>query len=62
VKIKPERAYYVLFGYVRTLAVQVQSLNGMKGKQKGELATKLYSQQMIQIFRLLVQVLGKSGE
>lgn len=60
--MKPERAYYVLFGYVRTLAVQVQSLNGMKGKQKAELATKLYSQQMIQIFRLLVQVVGKSGE
>jgi hypothetical protein len=34
----------------------------MKGRDKAELASKLYSQQMLQIFRLLVQVLGKSGE
>ena len=47
---------------MRTVAVQVQSLNNMKGKQKAEIANKLYSQQMIQIFRLLVHVLGKSGE
>lgn len=62
VKISPERAYYVLFGYVRSLSVQVQSLNNLKGREKADHSAKLYSQQMIQILRLLVQVVGKSGE
>lgn len=62
VKIYPERAYYVLFGYVRTIAVQIQSLNSKKSREKIELSTKLYSQQMLQILRLLVHAVGKSGE
>jgi hypothetical protein len=52
----------VLFGYIRAIAMQVQSLNSCKGKQKKELVVKLYSQQTLQALRLLVQVVGKGGE
>jgi hypothetical protein len=61
-RINPERAYYVLFGYLRSLAQQLHSLHSLKGKQKGELITKLYSQQSIQGLRLLGQAVGKGGE
>ena len=52
----------MLFGYVRALAMQLQSLNNTKGKQKQELISKLYSQQMIQVFRLIGQLVGAGDE
>lgn len=33
-RLNPAKAYYVLFGYIRTIAMQIQSLNNCKGKQK----------------------------
>lgn len=61
-RLRPEKAYYVLFGYVRALAMQLQSLNNSKGKDKRELTAKLYSQQTLQALKLLVQIVGKGGE
>ena len=52
----------MMFGYIRSLAMQMQGLNTKKGKEKQEHISKLYSQQMLQIFRLLGQVIGKGGE
>ena len=60
-KVNTEKVYYVMFGYIRSLAMQMQGLNNKKGKEKRELISKLYSQQMLQIFRLLGQVIGKGG-
>jgi hypothetical protein len=60
--IHPEKAYYVLFGYIRALAMQVQALNNSKGKEKQALTSKLYSQQTLQVLRLLAQVIGRGGE
>ena len=51
-----------MFGYIRSLAMQMQGLNTKKGKEKRELISKLYSQQMLQVFRLFGQVVGKGGE
>ena len=51
-----------MFGYIRSLAMQMQGLNSKKGKEKKDLMSKLYSQQMLQVFRLLGQVIGKGGE
>jgi hypothetical protein len=61
VKLNPARAYYVLFGYLRSLALQLQSLNSLKGKFKSDLTAKLYSQQTLQILKLLAQVVGRVG-
>lgn len=61
-RIDPERTYYVLFGYIRSIAMQMQGLNNAKGKQKVELISKLYSQQMLQVLRLLGKVMGQAGE
>ena len=61
-KISPDRAYYVLFGYVRALAVQMQALNNSKGKEKKQLVCKLYSQQMLQVLKLLAQAVGTGEE
>lgn len=60
-RVRSSQAYYVLFGYIRTLAMQIQSLNNVKGKEKQGLIAKLYSQQVIQVYRLLGQVIG-SGD
>lgn len=59
VKINPSRSYYVLFGYLRSLALQLGSLNTLKGKLKADLITKLYSQQTLQIIKLLSQVVSR---
>lgn len=61
-RIDPERTYYVMFGYIRAIAMQMQALNNAKGKQKVELIGKLYSQQMLQVLRLLGKVVGQAGE
>ena len=61
-RIRPAQAYYVLFGYVRALAMQIQALNSAKGKDKRALISKLYSQQMIQVFRLVGQVVAAGDE
>ena len=42
--------------------MQLQSLNNAKSKQKKELTSKLYSQQMVQVFRLLGQVVGGDND
>ena len=62
VKINPSRSYYVLFGYLRSLALQLGSLNSLKGKFKADLITKLYSQQTLQILKQLAQVVGRVGD
>ena len=61
IRLNPPKAYYVLFGYIRTIAMQIQSLNSCKGKEKREFTSKLYSMQILQAFRLLGQAVGKSG-
>lgn len=56
------RSYYVLFGYLRSIAVQLSTLNTLKGKNKMELVVKLYSQQTLQILRLYGQLVGLVGD
>jgi hypothetical protein len=61
-RINPGHTYYVLFGYIRSIAMQMQALNNAKGKQKVELISKLYSQQMLQVLRLMGRAVGQAGE
>ena len=42
--------------------MQIQALNSAKGKDKRALISKLYSQQMIQVFRLVGQVVAAGDE
>lgn len=58
-KINESRTYYVLFGYIRSIALQMANLNKSKRKQKVELTNKLYSNQIINCFKLFTAVVAR---
>ena len=59
VKINEERTYYVIFGYVRSIALQMANLNKTKRKEKIELTNKLYSNQILNCFKLFTAVVSR---
>ncbi len=58
-KVNESRTYYVLFGYIRSIALQMANLNKTKRKLKVELINKLYSNQILNCFRLLTAVVSR---
>lgn len=58
-KINESRTYYVLFGYVRSIALQMANLNKAKRKEKVELVNKLFSNQILNCFRLFTAVVSR---
>lgn len=49
----------MLFGYVRSIALQMANLNKAKRKEKVELIGKLYSNQVLNCFRLFTAVVSR---
>jgi hypothetical protein len=58
-KVNESRTYYVLFGYIRSIALQMANLNKTKRRQKVELINKLYSNQILNCFKLLTAVVSR---
>lgn len=59
VKINESRSYYVLFGYIRSIALQMANLNKAKRKEKVDLINKLYSNQLLNCFRLFTATVSR---
>jgi hypothetical protein len=58
-KINESRTYYVLFGYIRSIALQMANLNKAKRKEKVDIINKLYSNQVLNCFRLFTALVSR---
>lgn len=59
IRINPNRAYYVMFGYLRSIALQLDKLNKSKRKEKIDLTNKLFSNQILNCFKLFTAVISR---
>lgn len=59
VKVNTERAYYVLFGYLRSISLEIDKLHKSKRKERVEQASKLFSNQILNSFKLFTALVTR---
>lgn len=59
IKFNTERGYYVLFGYLRSISLELDKLNKSKRKEKSELIKKLFSNQILNCFKLFMAIVSR---
>lgn len=59
VRINTERSYYVLFGYLRSIALELDKLHKSKRKERVDQTAKLFSNQILNCFKLFTALVSR---